>query len=133
MLAARVASSCTVVVAQPRTGRSLMCSRPSPQTQGTLPLDAKFDLFADAAVQRVVEKEHYVNTAGPIIKFGKKSHAECARFSPDGQFLASGDTRHSSAMQVFSALLAVQRLQLLQPSSCSFMACCVGNACACLC
>lgn len=61
------------------------------QQQGLLPpTDSKFDLFLGGAAQRVVEKESYVDAAGPVIKFGKKSHAESARFSPDGHFLVSG-------------------------------------------
>ena len=55
------------------------------QHQGQLPSGSKFDLFRGGAAQRVLEPENYVSVAGPIIKFGKKSHAEVARFSPDGQ------------------------------------------------
>ena len=40
--------------------------------------------------ERIVEKEDRVTAPGPTIKFGKKSHAECAAFSPDGQFFVSG-------------------------------------------
>ena len=60
------------------------------QHQGLLPSGSKFDLFLGGAAQRVVEPETYVSAPGPVIKFGKKSHAECAAFSADGLYLASG-------------------------------------------
>jgi WD40 repeat-containing protein SMU1 len=60
------------------------------QHQGTLPKGEKFDLFLGRTAACVVEPETYVTAPGPTIKFGKKSHAECAAFSPDGQFLVSG-------------------------------------------
>mmetsp|Transcript_49904 Transcript_49904/g.165237 ORF Transcript_49904/g.165237 Transcript_49904/m.165237 type:complete len:519 (+) Transcript_49904:22-1578(+) len=59
--------------------------------QGMLPPEGtKFDVLAGGAARRLVEREAYVSVAGPVIKFGKKSHAECAAFSPDGAFLVSG-------------------------------------------
>ena len=60
------------------------------QHQGQLPTGARFDLFVGGAAQRVSEPETYVSVAGPTIKFGKKSHAEVAAFSPDGLHLVSG-------------------------------------------
>lgn len=60
------------------------------QQTGQLTAGARFDLLSGGTAARVVEAETYVTTAGPVIKFGKKCHAECAAFSPDGQFLVSG-------------------------------------------
>lgn len=61
------------------------------QQQGQLPVGQKFDLFTGGvAAQRALQVETYVEAAGPVIKFGKKSHAECAAFSPDGLYLVSG-------------------------------------------
>ena len=58
--------------------------------QGMLPPEgATFDVLAGGAARRLVEREAYVSVAGPVIKFGKKSHAECAAFSPDGALLAT--------------------------------------------
>ena len=60
------------------------------QHQGQLPADAKFDVFRGAAAEPITEKETDIFSPGPTIRFGNNSHAECASFSPDGQFLTSG-------------------------------------------
>ena len=54
------------------------------QHQGMLPKGSKFDLFRGAAAQRVIEPEAAISAPGPVIKFSKSSHAECARCSNPG-------------------------------------------------
>lgn len=60
------------------------------QSQGLLPPGTQFDLFRGVAAARPDAEDLPCSQAAKIIRLGTKTHATCAVFSPDGQFLVSG-------------------------------------------
>mmetsp|Transcript_84021 Transcript_84021/g.151657 ORF Transcript_84021/g.151657 Transcript_84021/m.151657 type:complete len:529 (-) Transcript_84021:64-1650(-) len=60
------------------------------QHVGLLPKNTRIDVFRGVAANTTEESELCPTMIAKTIKFGEKSHAECATFSPDGQFCVSG-------------------------------------------
>lgn len=57
---------------------------------GTLPQSAGFDLLHGREHRERDEVELYPTQLAAAIEFGKKSHPECAAFTPDGRSLVTG-------------------------------------------
>lgn len=89
------------------------------QHAGLLPPAAKFDVFRGMAANKVEEAEQYPTMIAKKVKFGEKSHPECATFSPDGQYCVSGSV--DGFIEVWDYQSAVLRKDLQYQEEGSFM------------
>jgi WD40 repeat-containing protein SMU1 len=89
------------------------------QQAGILPNNEKIDVFRGVAASKVEEKEACPTQIGKVVRFGEKSHPECAVFSPDGQFCVSGSV--DGFVEVWDYQTAMLRKDLPYQEEGSFM------------
>lgn len=89
------------------------------QHTGLLPQNSKFDVFRGVAASVIEEKEECPTQVGKTIRFGEKSHPECATFSPDGQYFISGSV--DGLVEVWDYQTAMLRKDLQYQEDESFM------------
>ncbi|CAK0870976.1 unnamed protein product [Prorocentrum cordatum] len=89
------------------------------QQAGILPNNEKIDVFRGVAATKVEEKEACPTQIGKVIRFGDKSHPECAVFSPDGQFCVSGSV--DGFVEVWDYQTAMLRKDLQYQEEGNFM------------
>lgn len=89
------------------------------QHTGLLPAHAQIDVFRGVAASKVEEKEMPPTQIGKTVRFGEKSHPECAIFSPDGQYCVSGSV--DGFVEVWDYQAAVLRKDLAYQEEGSFM------------
>lgn len=89
------------------------------QHTGLLPPNAKIDVFRGVAASAVEEKERCPTTLSKTVRFGDKSHPECAGFSPDGQYCVSGSV--DGFVEIWDHQTAMLRKDLQYQDEGSFM------------
>eukprot|EP01060_Flectonema_neradi_P008979 TRINITY_DN16428_c0_g1_i2.p1 TRINITY_DN16428_c0_g1~~TRINITY_DN16428_c0_g1_i2.p1 ORF type:complete len:530 (+),score=71.35 TRINITY_DN16428_c0_g1_i2:34-1590(+) len=86
---------------------------------GTLPTSHQFDLFKGSAVQQVDDCEIHPSRSVQSIKFGDKTYAEVAAFSPDGEYFITGSS--DGFLEVWDIESGKIRLDLPYQKSDNFM------------
>jgi len=89
------------------------------QHAGILPPNTRIDVFRGVAADAVEEVEQYPTMIGKSVKFGEKSHPECATFSPNGQYCVSGSV--DGFVEVWDYQTAMLRKDLSYQEEGNFM------------